>query len=664
MTRMRLFAAACALLALAGCAGVNQSPIAALRTSYTRGPVTEMPPLRRVNLDSLRAAHGAVPFVYLHAERTVEHQFDLRAEVWDFVQDIRRQYVVLDPEDARASSFQASTDRRDIVEGVHLRVTAPDGTARTFSFSDLVRETGRDGHIFKLAYPALQPGSIVEERFRLRRGWDRSFQPPLYHDVPLQYDVPADRVVFRYVYPSGWALKIKQMARGVVHPFDIDRDAQRNVTILTTQRQNVAAYPDEPFSPYFKEVAPYFEFAVTSIRAGDVLPVYEAPSTWEALGRNYVRYVFSRRGGTTGPVARQARALVDPAAPDSVRLATIVEWVQNSIESVDEGGAEDLRGALDRRRANPYLITGLTQAMLEEVGLEASYVVIHPAREGYFDPAFIHGRQFEDPAVIVRAGGRDHVVFPYLRGLPVTYIPEFAQGATAMRLTPDGFAGFVQLPTGDGTSGTEDEEVNVRVDADGVVHVEEATVLRGASAYGLRLALRDLDASERERLARRTVGYDESTIRDFSYTIDGEADPAAPLRLSVRYAIDDLVTLTPDEVLVQTGGLLAPSSLRSVATERDARRNPIRIYHGRVRTRTVRVSYPDTWTLTTPLTDVQDTSTFGRVDGSFQVASGLVTATQRIELRASRASADSYPALARLVGGSSRLVVPTLVFSR
>lgn len=663
MIRMRLVAALLVALLLGGCAASNRSSIDNLRTPFTRGAVQALDPAPRVDVDSLRAVHGRVPFVYLHSERTIEHQFALRADVWDFVQDVRQQYVVLDPDDERASSFRIPADRRDVIEGVHLRVTSPDGTVRSFALSDLERESDSDGFVYKLAYPALQAGSVVDERIRLRRSWDRSFQPPLYHDVALQFDVPADRIVFRYIYPSGWAIKIKQMARGVVHPFALDRDSHQGRTVITAERTGVAPFADEPFSPFFKEVGPYLEFAVTSIHDGDVLPVYEAPATWEALGRNFVRYVFSRRGGTTGPVARQAREIADPAAPDSVRLAAIVSWVQNEIQVVDEGGADDLRGALDRRRANPYLITGLAHAMLEEAGLEASYVLIHPARDGYFDPAFVDARQFEDPAVAVRVDGRDHVVFPYLRGLPVTYVPEFAQGATAMRLTPEGFAGFVQLPAGDGTSGIEDEEVDVTVDGDGVLRVVEQTTFRGASAYALRLALKDLDTGEREELARESVGYDESTIRDFSYTIEGESDPAAPLRLVLRYTIDDLVTITPEEVLVQTGGLLAPSSLRSVASERDARRNPIRIYHPEVRNRTLRVSFPEAWSLTTPLADVEDVTPFGRVTGSFSQEPGRVTASQRIELRAIRAAAASYPTLSRLIGGTSRLAVPTLVFS-
>jgi|GEM_PF-3585958 len=663
MIRHRLFALLLATLVLGGCSATNTSTIANLRTPYTRGPIATSTPAPRLDVDSLRTTHGRVPFVYLNYERTIEHQFALRAEVWDFVQDYRRQYVVLDPEDARASSFRIGADRRDVIEGVHLRVTSPDGSVRSFAMADLQQESDSDGLTYKLAYPGLQAGSVIDERVRFRRSWDRSFQPPLYHEIPLQFDVPADRLVFRYVYPSAWGLQLKQMARGVVHPFDLDRDSYQGRTVITAERTRVAAFPDEPFSPHFKEVGPYLEFSVTTIHDGDVLPVYEAPRTWEALGREMVRYVFSRRGGTTGPVARQAREIADEAAPDSVRLAAIVTWVQNEIEVVDEGGAEDLRGALDRRRANPYLITGLTHAMLEEAGLEASYVLIHPARDGYFDPAFIHARQFDDPAVVVRIGERDFVVFPYIRGLPVTYVPEFAQSATAMRLSPDGFAGFVQLPSGDGTSGTEDEEVDVTVETDGVLRVEERTAYRGASAYSLRLALEDLDAEEREDLARESVSYDESVIRDFSYTVEGEDDPSAPLRLTLRYSIDDLVTITPEEILVQTGGLLAPSSLRSVATERDARRNPIRIYHNQVRNRTLRVSYPETWTLTTPLSDVDDVTPFGRVRGSFTQESGRVTASQRIELRAMRAAPAAYPTLARLIGGSSRLAVPTLVFT-
>jgi hypothetical protein len=340
-----------------------------------------------------------------------------------------------------------------------------------------------------------------------------------------------------------------------------------------------------------------------------------------------------------------------------------VAWVQANIESVDEGGATDLRGALQQRRADDFLITGLTQAMLEESGLDADFILIHPMSEGYFDPQFIDIRQFTAPAVLVRLEGTDRVVFPYVDGLPVTFIPENYQGATAMRLTAEGLGGFVRLPASDLSQSTIDEATDVTVDAEGVVRVEEATTLRGAAAFGFRALIKDLDAEERAEEMRRFVTYDEGSFRDFAFTVVGESAAAEELVLTLQYTVDDLVTVTPEEVLFQTGGLLSPAALSTREATPGRRRNPVRIYHNSVTTKTIRVHYPDAWTLTTALADAREDSRFGTSTGRYAAEPGLLTATQRTQLRAGSAAATEAGDLERLTGSESRLNVPTLVFS-
>ena len=649
---------------ISGCAATaGGGALAGARTPFTRRALADLPPVRTVDVDSMRTAYPDAPFVYLTNERTIEHQFDLRIDSWDFVQDVRRQYVVLDPDDRRAATFALGADHRDVVEGVFLRVTSPAGDQQTFALGDLVREADGGGTTYKVAYPNVAAGSVVEESFRLRRSWDRSYQPPLYHDVRLQYGVPAEHLTFRYAYPSSWGLAVKQTGPSAMPAFALDRESVPHTSILTAQRDHVPAFADEPYSPFFKEVGPYLEFAVTSIHTGDVLPIYQAPTSWETFARPLGRYVFKRRGGATSAVAQQARTLSDPAAPDSVRLAAVVAWVQSTIERVDEGGADDLPGVLRTHRANDLLITGLTQALLEESGFDADFIVIHAASEGYFDPSFIDVRQFTAPAVIVRLEGADRVVFPYIPGLPITYLPEQYQGSEAMRLTADGFAGFLRLPSGDAVQSDIAEGIDVRLDAEGGVQVAETTTLRGAAAFGMRRLLDGLPADERETRMRDFVTYDAGAVSGFSYEVTGESATDGPVEVTLHYAIDDLLTVTPEEVLFQTGGLLSPSSLSATERAPGARHNPIRIYHSATTTKTITVHFPETWAVATELADVTDATGFGQAGVTYTQAPGVVTATQTIRLHASRAEASQYGALARLTGRASRLNVPTLVFS-
>ena len=306
----RLFAATtlvgCTILT--GCAAAGSSALSPARSEYTRRPLTQMPalPTAAVRLDSLREAYPGVSMAYLTDEHTIEHQFDFPAQ-WDYVQDVRRQYVVLDADSETATTFGVVLARRDVLEGAHLRLVRPDGESAVFTAADLIRQQDGDRVTYRFAYPNAVAGSILEESYRLRQTNDRQFQPPLYHDVSLQRGVPIRDLTFRYVYPSSWAIGFKQTAPQRAPAIEIDRTSLPHSTILTLHRENVEPFTDEPYSPFFKEVAPYFEFAVQSIHVGDVLPLYQAPASWEALATDFGRYVFKRRGGATGPVAPPRR---------------------------------------------------------------------------------------------------------------------------------------------------------------------------------------------------------------------------------------------------------------------------------------------------------------------------------------------------------------------
>lgn len=265
--------------------------------------------------------------------------------------------------------------------------------------------------------------------------------------------------------------------------------------------------------------------------------------------------------------------------------------------------------------------------------------------------------------MIVRLEEQDRVVFPYIAGLPVTYLPEEYQGSTAMKIEADGFGGFIRLPAGDAIQSLTEEALDVTIDPDGVVQVQEVATLRGANAFHVRARLRDQTPDERDETLRDFVAYTEGETRDFTASVEGESNPDLDLVITLRYAIDDLVTVTPEEVLFQTGGLLSPASLSTVERATESRRNPIHIYRELTADKTIRVRYPQAWTLTTELEDVGDQTQFGRAVGRYALAPGLVTATQRVQLRPGRGTAADANALLRLTGSASRLYVPTLVFS-
>ncbi|MEM7788557.1 MAG: hypothetical protein AAF594_12610 [Bacteroidota bacterium] len=642
-------------LLLTGCvsSGVLQ------RTEHTHGPLRMFDPLWDVDVEAYAEANEGRDGVFLRIDQTDEHAFDYPS--WEYVEERTAQYLVLNPEAEWLTTQSIRVQRGGRLIGVASRVTSPDGTVRAFTEADYTTERDGDATVYKLAYTDIQRGSIVEEAYRVLYEAGPDYSPPLAEDYRMVFPLPVDSLRIRYIYPQNWGLQIKRMGRNDYPVGSVEIDPALDKRILTYERADVPAYEDEPFSPYFKETAEYLELRVTGIQ--DRLATYAPPDTWGALAEDFAKYAFRKGGLFSNPVGNAAReAVPDEAVSDSMKLVQVVDWVQRNIE-IGESRNDDFTSVVRQKRGNPLLITGLTQAMLDRVGVEAEYYLIHPRSEGFFDDQYVTGSQFPIPAVGTEIDGHRYVVFPFIEGLPVNYVPEEFQGARAMRITPDGFGGFTDIPDRDVDSYAVDETYDVEIDADGILHVEEVKTLRGIAAYANRKRFEDLDDEEREDEIRELLTYTEGDVDDLEYDLVRLGEYGTDLEIRIRYTIDNLVTLTPEEILFQTGGLLSPASLSAFKVDTRERTLPVRIYYDQITNKRIRLRFPEAWSLTTDLTGVDYENRFGRVTGLYEMAPGEIVATQQIHLRESSAPASTYASLLRLTGSESALYVPTLVFS-
>lgn len=112
-------------------------------------------------------------------------------------------------------------------------------------------------------------------------------------------------------------------------------------------------------------------------------------------------------------------------------------------------------------------------------------------------------------------------------------------------------------------------------------------------------------------MIRDLLTYTEGDVDDLEYDLVRLDEYGTPFEIQIRYTIDNLVTLTPEEVLFQTGGLLSPASLSSFKVDTRERTLPIRIYYDRITNKTIRLRFPEAWALTTALEGVEYENRFG-----------------------------------------------------
>ncbi|MEM8558851.1 MAG: hypothetical protein AAGG50_13615 [Bacteroidota bacterium] len=647
------------LLVFSGCAissGVSQ---------FVSTPVTLPATASSVDLADYEARYPDANGVLLNEEVTYEHEFSAtpfgQPQSWVFYQDSRSSYVVLDTDDESLTTFEVRVPSSATLTGLVARVTNPDGSSETFYSDAFATESDDNGTRYKLAYPDVQRGSLVEEAFRLE--YKNMFaQPRLNYDIALQFDIPCERVAFRFVMPAAWQTRIKDIAEERAVPYTVELTPDGKKSILTYTATGLPAIEDEIYAPYFKERADYLEFDIALIKAASST-LYEAPTEWEAFADQFKQYAFKRGGFFSDPVKRQTERLIRGEMSKAERLDAIVGWVRDNID-VGSPDNDSFAQVLRDGEGNPYLITGLTQSMLDAASVDAVYLLVHSAQDGHFDPDFVTIAQLYIPALqVTLPDSSQRTIFPYLDKLSTDHVPENFQGQQAMQIDGDGYRGFTTLPYGNAAENAVEERYAVTLREDGVLDVEEERTVRGSLAYVIRTGLEDLTGEERDEFMEELLTYTDGEVLDLAYTIENETDADAPLVVRLTYGIDNLVTLTPEEVLFQTSGLLAPSSRVSRKVDPRERQSAVRIYNDETFAKTITVQYPAGWRLVTPLEEVEVANEFGTLSGRYTDAAGTLTIEQQTTLQRAEAPADAFDTLLTLLGARSELAVPTLVFS-
>ena len=132
--------------------------------------------------------------------------------------------------------------------------------------------------------------------------------------------------------------------------------------------------------------------------------------------------------------------------------------------------------------------------------------------------------------------------------------------------------------------------------------------------------------------------------------------------IRLNYTIDNLVTVTPEEVIFQTGGLFSPSTNNKWKVDTDERQLPIRIYNNEQLNKTITIKHPSNWTLSTELSAVDYKNTFGTIHGTYKATPGELNITQSRTLNRASEPKEKADDLLDVTGRKSRLYIPSLVF--
>lgn len=647
-----LYLVAVALIVLSSCA-----PYAPRTFVFSPTPKDSLLALHST-LGDYQERYAKYGGVYLLREEYFDHSGG--RGVWYFSHYVKRRYLVLKPHEQWTSTFDYTTEEHSSISNAFITVTSPDGTVHTYNQDDLHSETSSDGETsWKLAYAGIQQGSIVEENFVITT--QTRLDPPLNHNTWLQYTIPCDKITVQYALPDWWKVQLKQTAPNYTPAFSDSLDEENNKHIFLYQADTITAYKRESYAPYYKEIGPYAAFMLTKIDIST--SEYKAPSYWETFAEDIYNHVLDKESFWSSDVSTIAEEVTAQCSTDVQKLEAVITYLQQNIKLGESESDDTFSTLLEKKKGNWHMITGLAQTMLDKLDISSDFILIHSAEDGYFDNTFINYKELHIPALYTVVDSIPYVVFPYYKNVPIDIIPEAYQRQTALRVNKNGYNGFITIPEGRETDNTLDEQYNLTIDNDGKIIVEEEKTFRGFNAYKVRQQLENLKEEEFDKEIKEMLTYKEGDVRLLSRDIINQNDIRKPLVIKLKYEIDNLVAITPEDIIFQTGGLLSPSSSYAKKVDTTERQNSIKVYYNQAVNKAITVHYPTQWTVTTDLQDKQVKTDFGSVSTTYTRGTGTLTVRQQWALQKTQAPKERYGELLAIIGDLSALVVPSIIFS-
>lgn len=431
------------------------------------------------------------------------------------------------------------------IQDVQGRTIKADGSVieldrKAINRRDLVRAGKRTERAISFAMPGVEPGAIIEYRWKQTED-DNRFR---YVRVHFQRDLPVQKVSY-YVKPLSSRFVNEQM---YIMPFHC---APTKPTIVEngwveTSLQNVPALRSEPFAPSEPNVELW---ALLYYRDSGAKP---PDKYWNEEGKlAYKKLKESLK--MSDEIKAGATQAVQQAKTEDEQISALAAYLRKNVRSLDdpEVTAAERREYFeklpkDRERnsaeifksglASPAELNVAFTALVSQAGLDARLALLANRAEVQFDPKAMADRYFLDNKVVaVKQGDSWKFVDVSSKLLAPGMLPWYEEAVFALIADPKE-PKFVRTVSAAPAASLDQHEAHLKLSTEGALSGEVQVSYTGHRAEEYRSELRNRSAAQREEWLHDHVGriFPESDVTNV--TLENLDDPARPV--SMKYHLD------------------------------------------------------------------------------------------------------------------------------
>lgn len=414
----------------------------------------------------------------------------------------------------------------------------------------IVRASGLKVKAKSFALPGVEPGSIIEYRWREVRN-DRLAN---YIRLQLQRDVPVQLVKY-YVKPLNlpdfpYGMRV-QSFHSTNTPFVKEKDG-----FYSTTMQKVPAFREEPRMPPEDEVRPWMLVYYSEDRK--LVPA----EYWKTKGREFYSTFKSLTKMSDDVKKASADAIGDAAGPEQ-KLERIFEFCRSRIKNINDDAsgmtAEDRAKWKENKSPADTLKRGmgtgtdidmLFAALAMAAGFDARMVNLADRSDTFFDPGFPDDYFISTYDIAVRVGDSWRFYDPASTYIPHGMLRWQEEGADALISDPKEPT-WVRTPMSPPEKSLEKRTGKFRLLEDGTLEGDVRIEYTGHLGYDKKEYNDDDSPAQREKTLRDSVKGRLSTAELSDIKIENVSDPVKPFVYAYHIRVPGYAQRTGKRLFLQ-----------------------------------------------------------------------------------------------------------------